>query len=608
MNTDNNLSEEICAFECVVLKDMPFSYSFSVDSNSIHSLFSDNPQVSLGLLRCLAGFEHPIEGNIILGGRKYRRLNSKKAVQLGIEIVDTSNKTFSDMSVLENIYCERKHSGLSHAQSRALAKRQFMELIHIVGVNIDLKRQIKELAPAERKLIELFRSIIANPRLLCLEEGVLRDIEDYLFPGIRKHLRAILLDMVNNGLTLLIASNDMNEISKYSNRVSIFKQNGEARTINVAQVDKYYLMQIAYGFITNKTELAQDNFELFYYQQLYQEIINSLIFPIIATDTHHNIIIHNQEIKKVYFDNQENLIGKKIQEVLGLSKKIISDIEKELLFIPETRVFRLPDIFENTNIFVSPIMDNMGSYMGMLYVFNKNGNSESLFGSYLNKANDINYEYKISELIHEVKNPLNIMLNYLSLIQKESSLQTIKKESEFIAREVSRINRLLEKLNNKKIGEVSIKTNKIFYQVLIKDIYEFFGPTMKEKHIELHYELDGLYCIGVDDDSLRQVFINIILNAIEAMTLGGMIKITGKCINDDGIDYVEIKVNDNAGGILPACLPYIFNPFYTTKINQNSHGIGLSVTREIVERLGGAIEVDSEVGVGSTFTLTLKQQ
>ncbi len=606
MNTDKK--DVICSFDRVFMRDDPFSYSFSVYSNSVHGLFTDKPQVAICILRCLAGIDQPLKGEISFDGKKYRSLKPKQAVRLGIEIVDHSSKSFLDLSVLDNIYCERKQFNSTHIRSRNLARQRFLELTRQVGVLIDLKAPARTLTAAERKLIELFRSIIASPRILCLEEGILRDIEEHTVPGIRDKLRLILLRMVKNGLTLIIASNDMNEISKYSNQISIFKQNGEAETVTVAQVEKYYLMQMAYGFITSRTELAQDNFELFYFKQLYQEIINSLIFPVIATDTHHNIIIYNQEVKRVYFNDYEELVGTKIQKVLGLPDDIIKDIEKELLFMPKTRVHLLRDLLEDTRIYVSPITDNMGSFMGMMYVFSKEEKDGAMFGSYLNKPVDIEYEYKISELIHEVRNPLSIMLNYLSLIQKENSIETIKEETKFISREVSRINRLLESLKKERGESTSPKKKKVMLSSLIDEIYEFLAPMMEDKHIKFSDDVGDICCLGVDEDSLRQVFINIILNAIEAMTMvDGIIMVTGTQIQRDNQPFVEIKVTDNAGGILPEHLPNIFNPFFTTKSDQNSHGIGLSITREIIESIEGTIEVESEVGLGTTFTIVLRQ-
>jgi two-component system NtrC family sensor kinase len=130
---------------------------------------------------------------------------------------------------------------------------------------------------------------------------------------------------------------------------------------------------------------------------------------------------------------------------------------------------------------------------------------------------------------------------------------------------------------------------------------------MENKNVEFQNELSDNLSIGFDDVSLRQILINIILNALEASESNGLIKIFAAPVQIESVQYLEIKISDNAGGISPDHLPYIFNPFFTTKNESNSHGIGLSITREIVEQSGGIIKVDSDWGVGTTFTIYLKR-
>lgn len=149
---------------------------------------------------------------------------------------------------------------------------------------------------------------------------------------------------------------------------------------------------------------------------------------------------------------------------------------------------------------------------------------------------------------------------------------------------------------------------KVLFSSLIGEIHELLAPMMEEKHIEFSCDVGDIFCLGANEDALRQVFINIILNAIEATTMvDGFISVSGKQIEKAGKTFLEIRVSDNAGGILPDHLPNIFNPFFTTKSDQDSHGIGLSITREIIESIEGTIEVESEVGLGTTFTIVLKQ-
>jgi len=101
---------------------------------------------------------------------------------------------------------------------------------------------------------------------------------------------------------------------------------------------------------------------------------------------------------------------------------------------------------------------------------------------------------------------------------------------------------------------------------------------------------------------LQQVFMNLILNACSAMSAGG--DLVTSATSDDGA--VRIAFSDTGEGILPENLTRVFDPFFTTKPpGSGSVGLGLSITYRIVKQLGGSIEVDSEPGRGSTFTVVL---
>jgi two-component system NtrC family sensor kinase len=101
---------------------------------------------------------------------------------------------------------------------------------------------------------------------------------------------------------------------------------------------------------------------------------------------------------------------------------------------------------------------------------------------------------------------------------------------------------------------------------------------------------------------LRQVFLNLLVNATQAVEHGGSIVVTSRMDETDGF---EIDVQDNGSGITPEHLGKIFTPFFSTKPEGKGTGLGLAMSRGIVERLGGRITVCSEPGVGTTFTVRL---
>jgi signal transduction histidine kinase len=124
--------------------------------------------------------------------------------------------------------------------------------------------------------------------------------------------------------------------------------------------------------------------------------------------------------------------------------------------------------------------------------------------------------------------------------------------------------------------------------------------------VELQLDLTkDLPFISCDPAQIEQVFVALIMNAIDAMPQGGTLWLEDRLINGD--TEIEIKVRDNGTGISVDVLPHIFEPFLTTK-ESGGVGLGLAIARGIMERHNGRIEVQSELGRGTTFILTLPSQ
>ncbi len=109
--------------------------------------------------------------------------------------------------------------------------------------------------------------------------------------------------------------------------------------------------------------------------------------------------------------------------------------------------------------------------------------------------------------------------------------------------------------------------------------------------------------VSCDPAQIEQVLLALIMNAIDAMPRGGNLWIETR-LSDDQAE-IEIEVRDDGAGIAPDILPHIFEPFMTTKESGRGVGLGLAISRGIVERHNGRIEVESKLGQGTTFTVTL---
>ncbi|MCM0080075.1 ATP-binding protein [Geomonas sp. Red32] len=208
----------------------------------------------------------------------------------------------------------------------------------------------------------------------------------------------------------------------------------------------------------------------------------------------------------------------------------------------------------------------------------------------------------VAGIAHEINNPLTGILMFSSLIQSNPKLdETMKNDIATVMRETKRcadiVKGLLEfaRVSTPQKGLYSVNEvseaalTLIEYQILFHDI----------KVIRNYGEVPPVL---LDPNQFEQVLVNMFLNAGQAMMGEGVLEITTWADPQQG--WAVVKVTDNGCGIPPAILSKIFDPFFSTKENKGT-GLGLSVSYGIIEKHGGGIDVRSEVGTGTTFTIRL---
>ena len=203
---------------------------------------------------------------------------------------------------------------------------------------------------------------------------------------------------------------------------------------------------------------------------------------------------------------------------------------------------------------------------------------------------------------HEFKNSLVPIKAFVQLLPKRYKEEGfIDKFNSIVPGEIERCERIIKVFSDFS-SHYELKITKINLKELIDDILKIRNEEFKEKKIKASY-----HCLGdnpyifADRERLRQVFTNLIINAIGAMPSGGSLTIETQIRTDK--ELVTIKVKDAGGGIAPDMLGKIFEPFQTSK--EGGMGLGLAIVRKIVEQHYGNIKVESKIGVGTTFIVEL---
>jgi two-component system, NtrC family, sensor kinase len=209
-----------------------------------------------------------------------------------------------------------------------------------------------------------------------------------------------------------------------------------------------------------------------------------------------------------------------------------------------------------------------------------------------------------SGVAHELNNPLNnistsvqILLEELEDADLEYKKELLTQTEEQIQRARDIVRALLEFSR-----ERSFKRKKVKLADLVENTIKLIKgeiPTHVQLRVEIPADIQG----EMDPRRIEQVLINLILNGIQAMETGGVLSVSARAPENEAGFYFE--VSDTGKGIPPPDLGKIFDPFFTTKDVGKGSGLGLSVSHGIIKQHGGRIEVKSEVGQGSTFTVFL---
>ncbi|MBI5204473.1 MAG: HAMP domain-containing protein [Nitrospirae bacterium] len=205
-----------------------------------------------------------------------------------------------------------------------------------------------------------------------------------------------------------------------------------------------------------------------------------------------------------------------------------------------------------------------------------------------------------SNIAHEINNPLTSILGYSELIKEETDINNIMRDIEVIEKESLRardiVHQLLEFSRKRPLEIKEIQINDIMSEVLA-----LAAVPLKDSNIKLSKFYGDIPLIEGDANQLKQVFLNVINNAIFAMQGGGSLGVTTAMMANDN---VHIEIHDTGKGIPKEILQRIFEPFFTTK-QEKGTGLGLSVSYKIIQSHNGRIDVESEEGRGTKFTIVL---
>ncbi|MBL8046562.1 MAG: GAF domain-containing protein [Anaerolineales bacterium] len=209
----------------------------------------------------------------------------------------------------------------------------------------------------------------------------------------------------------------------------------------------------------------------------------------------------------------------------------------------------------------------------------------------------------VASVAHEINNPLQAIQNALYLINQEPCLAELTREYLQVAiTEGNRMAELISRLRETYRPTTSESFEPESLNALVMHIHKLIATHLRHSRVTFEFAPDPeLPIILGNRDQLKQALLNLCLNAVDAMPNGGHLHLNTE--NHPHLSEVWLTVADTGSGISPAALNSVFEPFFTTKANGT--GLGLAITHDIVQQHAGRIEVESQVGRGTKFTLRL---
>ena len=208
------------------------------------------------------------------------------------------------------------------------------------------------------------------------------------------------------------------------------------------------------------------------------------------------------------------------------------------------------------------------------------------------------------ELVHEIRNPLNSVNLNLQILEedlsaeKPSSASDLQKRVQRIRGEVERLDRILTDFRRyANLPPVAFETCDL--AVLIEEVLDFNEPEAQKQNVQINREIQALPPVQLDQSQFKQALLNLIINGVQAMQDGGTLTVRAKPLNES----VQIDVEDTGQGIEPEQLDKIFDLFISTKAEGT--GVGLTIVKQIIEGHGGRVNVESNPGHGTKFSILL---
>lgn len=579
---------------------------FTLFPGEIHALVGEHRAGKSSLVKILSGALKKRSGRIVYRGKSIDFFTLNSALKNEIGMIYEEPLVVNSFSTLEYIFFMRSSSirgkKLYRKVSRLKRELEIQSLCEKYNFKLKFNREIRENTLDEQNIIEFISVILLNPQILILDE-----LSNRFNPDEMEKIYSVLFDMRERGKSIIYISHNMDEVKYIADRVTVMNQGVNRVTETVDNLDEMQLIKMTYAFFRSREALVKENLELNNLKKYNEDVLRNIPIGVVILTEKDKVFFINDASYTIFMLEKCDHTGELIQNILN-EVQFMDNSQREILMdqIHNQAYFILEEIHlknEIVKIIIIPFRDERKTFLGTILLIEDITNELNLM-NYLLRAEKVT---SIAELAagvaHEINNPLWIVQNCIDLLAVSPMDKNQTNNLSKIEKEILRISDIVKNLLSFS-KSMNVKFKVVNIERLIGDVVVLLEHKLKENNTSIEYDFRAgkPLCIG-DENSLKQLFINLIINSIESKK--GSVRISIQLDAEPEDNILNISVCDNGPGISEDIIQDIFGPFFTTKEESKNAGLGLSICHHIVNLHGGTITCESEVNKYTCFHIRL---
>ncbi len=356
---------------------------------------------------------------------------------------------------------------------------------------------------------------------------------------------------------------------------------------------------------------AKQEFSKLVSETIFWDVLASIADGVITIDEDHRIVYCNAVAERMFGYSRDELLGRDVSPIIpephfashrGYVDRYIQTLESRV--IGKSRECRGQR--KDGGTFPVEISYSVSKTAGKLYftaVIRDISERKKIERDmrFMEKLADVGKA--VAKVVHEIRKPLMLIGGFARQVECCGALKESDKERQklkIVVDEVRRLEALLNGISVLSRPPSSSQKRLLHLNDLLRETIELVEPRLKDSEIGIDPDLAPIFLrVNGDPDQLKQVFLNLLMNAVDAVHGRGTIRVVS-WLEDT---RVNVRVEDNGPGLGPETAEKIFDPFFTTK--SDGTGLGLAIARNIIEDHGGVISVTSIVGEGTCFIVSL---